>query len=147
MTNFNTTTIDTTGRAKDYLNQLNIMRDDIAFMQNKLQNLRDLADDSSASLNPIKVLSSKEDNAKGIIIENMIDLENEIEILVKEYYNLVNDIEEKISTIPDLKCKMVLFYRYIKNFTFDEIIYELKISRTSIFRFHSKGIKILDNIC
>lgn len=132
--------------ATEYLRQINFMRDEINFTKNKLQNLRELADDTSAALNPIKVRCSKEDNAKAIIIENMIDLENDLKDLLDEYCIFIKEVTSKISQIPNYNCKMVLFNRYIKNLTFDEIIYDIDLSRSSVFRLHNKGLKLLDDM-
>lgn len=131
-------------RVKSYLYRIKRMKEKIDYEERKLQRLRELTTNTSSNINPIKVYCTREDNAKAIIVEDIIDIENEFDEMVKTYSLVLGELEIKISSIADNNCRKILFYRYIRNYTFDEIIYEMKLSRASVYRLHAKGIGLIE---
>lgn len=126
---------------KTYLNQIFEAEKKIRFKSNRLIELKENATDVSAKpLGGDYVKSDKVNNKLGVTIEKYIDLEKEIDLLIKFKDCTEREIYEHISSLESIDEQMVLNYRYLNMMQFKEISNAMCYSLSHIYRLHRQAI-------
>lgn len=75
-----------------------------------------------------------------------LDLENSIKEDEAEIQGLKEELSSAIEKVKSPKYQAILFKRYIRNMTVDEIAEDLSYSESTVFRIHREAAKALEEI-
>lgn len=75
-----------------------------------------------------------------------LDLENSIKADEIEIQALKEELGEAIEKVKSPKYQAILYKRYIRNMSFDEICVDLSYSSRSVFRMHKEAAKALEEV-
>lgn len=73
-----------------------------------------------------------------------IDLERQIKNEIVQMTKTWSAIHDAINGLTDVDEKLVIRYRYIQGFSWDEISLEMNCSRANIYRLHDQGINKIE---
>ena len=78
------------------------------------------------------------------LVTQIVDLENK---KIKETDNLLKkrkEIEEKIRSVKDEKCQLLLKYRYLMNLTWEDVAEKMFFCYQYVFILHKKALGMID---
>jgi DNA-directed RNA polymerase specialized sigma24 family protein len=106
------------------------------------QNLREMAGSVSAiQYDKDRVQTSRNTDAPFVrTLEKLWELENKIATELETLSELKKQIRDVIEAVPDTDERMVLKYRYIHNYTWEQIGIELCADARTIRRWHGKAL-------
>nr|WP_289698143.1 RNA polymerase subunit sigma-70 [Enterocloster clostridioformis] len=127
---------------KEYLHQSYRLDQRIKSDTMEAQNLREMAGSVSAiQYDQDRVQSSRSTDAPFIrALEKLWELEKKIAAELETLSALKKQIREVIEAVPDTDERMVLKYRYIHNYTWEQIGVELSADARTIRRWHGKAL-------
>lgn len=73
-------------------------------------------------------------------VERIIEIKDELDRSVDEFVKLKNDIRKKINAVDDIKLRMLLEYRYIDGFTFEQIAVSMNYTYRNIIYMHGSAL-------
>ena len=128
--------------AKEYLKQAyridHRINSDIA----ELGRLREMSTSiSSPNLGDKVQISHSGDAPFMKCLERIYDLEARINDEIDLFVDLKNEIRSVIDTVPNTDERMVLRYRYIHNFTWEQISDELSADSRTVRRWHGQALQ------
>ena len=128
--------------AKEYLKQAyridHRINSDIA----ELGRLREMSTSISSPNLGEKVQASHSGDAPFMkCLERIYDLEERINDEIDLFVDLKNEIRSVIDTVPNTDERMVLRYRYIHNFTWEQIGDELSADSRTVRRWHGQALQ------
>lgn len=128
--------------AKEYLKQAyridHRINSDIA----ELGRLREMSTSiSSPNLGDKVQISHSGDAPFMKCLERIYDLEARINDEIYLFVDLKNEIRSVIDTVPNTDERMVLRYRYIHNFTWEQIGDELSADSRTVRRWHGQALQ------
>ena len=103
------------------------------------QNLREMAGSVSLS-NMIKTGADLKEHRGSLLTLESSDLEQRIARELEMLSDLKKQIREVIEAVPDTDERMVLKYRYIHNYTWEQIGTELCADARTIRRWHGNAL-------
>lgn len=128
-------------KVKEYLHQAYRLDKRIQSDIEEMECLREMATSVSSPSWDEKVQTSRSTDAKFVrCLERIIDLESKINAEVDNLVALKEQIRCVINEVADTDERMVLRYRYVHNFTWEQIGDELNADRTTVYRWHNTAL-------
>ena len=128
-------------KVKEYLHQAYRLDKRIQSDIEEMECLREMATSVSSPNWDEKVQTSRSTDAKfARCLERIIDLESKINAEVDNLIALKEQIRCVINEVADTDERMVLRYRYVHNFTWEQIGDELNADRTTVYRWHNAAL-------
>jgi Protein of unknown function (DUF1492). len=128
-------------KVKEYLHQAYRLDKRIQSDIEEMECLREMATSVSSPSWDEKVQTSRNIDAKFVrCLERIIDLESKINAEVDNLVALKEQIRCVINEVADTDERMVLRYRYVHNFTWEQIGDELNADRTTVYRWHNTAL-------
>ena len=129
---------------KEYWEQAERLRRRINRKINEIHVLRQRAEGMNGSSSNDMPRSSSPDRCKmEVTVFKIMALEQEVTEIQAEYDALLNDMEQRISSIDDADERDLLIKRYLEFKTWATIAAEFGYSEQSIYRLHARAVKKL----
>ena len=127
--------------AKEYLRQAYRLDQKINSDLDEMAALREMAASVSSPQLTERVQTSRNTDAPFVrCIEKIMDLERRINQEVDLLVDLKDEIWAVITTVEDTDERMVLKYRYVHNYTWEQIGNELHADSRTVRRWHGKAL-------
>ena len=127
--------------AKEYLRQAYRLDQKINSDLEEMAALREMAASVSSPQLTERVQTSRNTDAPFVrCIEKIMDLEHRINQEVDLLVDLKDEIRAVITTVEDTDERMVLKYRYVHNYTWEQIGNELHANSRTVRRWHGKAL-------
>ena len=128
--------------AKEYLRQAYRLDQKISSDLEEVASLREMSASVSSPQSTERVQTSKNTDAPFVrALEKIIDLEEHINKEVELLMELKKEIRVVITTVEDTDERMVLKYRYVHNYTWEQIGNELHADARTVRRWHGKALQ------
>lgn len=128
--------------AKEYLRQAYRLDQKISSDLEEVASLREMSASVSSPQLTERVQTSKNTDAPFVrALEKIIDLEEHINKEVEFLMELKKEIRVVITTVEDTDERMVLKYRYVHNYTWEQIGNELHADARTVRRWHGKALQ------
>lgn len=131
---------------KQYLSQLELFDKRI---QNKLaeeKQLRSLATSISSHMDSERIKASCNNDRIGDIVSKIVDVETELNALIKEYLDQRSEIIQTIEEITRVKPYEVVFKKFVEYKSLEEISKEMYCSVSYVKRLLTEGMEIIRKI-
>ena len=129
-------------KIKEYLHQAYRLDKRIQSNIEEMESLREMATSVSSPSWDEKVQTSRCEEAKFVrCVERIMDLERRINAEVDNLIALKEQIRYVINEVSNTDERMVLRYRYVHNFTWEQIGDALDADRTTVYRWHNAALK------
>ena len=76
-------------------------------------------------------------------VEKLGALEKKIDSKIDEWYEVRLDVEKAIHTVESDKFRLLLRYRYINGWTFEQIAVQMNYAYRNVTRLHGKAINLI----
>lgn len=127
---------------KEYLRQAYRLDQKINSDLEEVASLREMAFSISSPQLGERVQTSRSVDAPYVrCLEKMIALEEKINTEIDLFVELKKEIRAVISTVEDTDERMVLKYRYIHNYTWEQIGNELHADARTVRRWHGRALQ------
>ena len=128
--------------AKEYLRQAYRLNELIDSRITELERLRDYSTRlTSCSFEGERVSKSRSTEAPfARIIEKIVDLEKVINRDIDHYMNLKTEMNAAIDRVSNVDERLLLRYRYLNNYSWDDIAQLLNVSGRTVHRIHSSAL-------
>ena len=127
--------------AKEYLNQAYRLDQRINSKIAQVSDLNDLATKCTFTLTGMPHSPSKASSPMKKAITKIIDLQNEINDDIDRLVDLKAEIATVIKSVKNPDEQLILRYRYIHNFTWEQIGNEMYADSRTVRRWHSKALQ------
>lgn len=128
-------------RVKDYLHQAYRLDHRINSDIEEMARLREMATSVSSPVFGDKVQTSHSGEAPfARCIEKIMALEAQINAEIDTLVDLKEQIRAVIDKVPDTDERMVLRYRYVHNYTWEQIGNELNADKSTVRRWHGNAL-------
>ena len=126
---------------KEYLRQAYRLDQKINSDIEEVTRLREMAGSISSPKLGEKVQSSRSGDAPFVrCVEKILLLEDKINREIDTLVDLKSQMRDVIAAVPDTDERMVLWYRYIHNLTWEQIGNELNADQSTIRRWHGSAL-------
>jgi len=128
--------------AKEYLRQAYRLNELIDSRITELERLRDYSTRlTSCSFEGERVSKSRSTEAPfARIIEKIVDLEKVINRDIDRYVDLKTEMNAAIDRVSNVDERLLLRYRYLNNYSWDDIAQLLNVSGRTVHRIHSTAL-------
>jgi len=127
--------------AKEYLRQAYRLDQKINSDLEEVAALREMASSVSSPQLSDRVQTSRKGDAPFVrCLEKIIELEDKINKEIDLLVELKKEIRMVITTVEDTDERMVLKYRYVHNYTWEQIGNELHADARTVRRWHGKAL-------
>lgn len=128
--------------AKEYLRQAYRLNELIDSRITELERLRDYSTRlASSSFEGERVSKSRSTEAPfARIIEKIVDLEKVINRDITRYMDLKTEMNTAIDRVSNVDERLLLRYRYLNNYSWDDIAQLLNVSGRTVHRIHSSAL-------
>lgn len=127
---------------KEYLRQAYRLDQKISSDLEEVSALREMASSVSSPQLSERIQTSRKKDAPFVrSIEKIIDLEERINKEIDLLVELKKEIRTVITTVEDTDERMVLKYRYIHNYTWEQIGNELHADARTVRRWHGSALQ------
>ncbi len=127
---------------KEYLSQAYRLDQKISSDLEEVASLREMSASVSSPQLTERVQTSKNVDAPFVrVLEKIINLEGRINQEVELLMELKEQIRVVITTVEDTDERMVLKYRYVHNYTWEQIGNELHADARTVRRWHGKALQ------
>lgn len=127
--------------AKEYLRQAYRLDQKINSDLEEVAALREMASSVSSPQLSERVQTSRKGDAPFVrCLEKIIELEDKINKEIDLLVELKKEIRTVITTVEDTDERMVLKYRYVHNYTWEQIGNELHADARTVRRWHGKAL-------
>ena len=134
-------------RAKEFLRQAFCLDRRITSDINELKELRELAESISSPKLEERVQTSRPDSAPFVrSIEKIMDLEERIADEVDRLVEMKTEIRDLIDEVDDHDQRMLLRYRYIHFYTWEEISAEMNYGPRWVYILHGRALESVNSI-
>lgn len=130
--------------AKQFLRQAYKLNELIESDKEELENLRSLSESISGDMTQERVQTSASSDKIVNIIAKIVDLENEIHDEIEQLIALKKQIRDVINKLENINEKLVLKYRYLMFFQWEEICDKMHYSPRQIHRFHDSALENIE---
>ena len=130
--------------AKQFLRQAYKLNELIESDKEELENLRSLSESISGDMTQERVQTSTSSDKIVNIIAKIVDLENEIHDEIEQLIALKKQIRDVINKLENVNEKLVLKYRYLMFFQWEEICDKMHYSPRQIHRFHDSALENIE---
>lgn len=131
-------------KAKEYLQQLSRLN---VIIRQKMQEKADL----SSSYSSIGSTDTSKERVSGgaaagnagytRTVDRLIDLEKEIDREIDQYADLKHTIINQIQALPDPQHVDLLYQRYVKECTFEQIAVNMNYSIRNVYNLHGQALQ------
>lgn len=130
----------TSGEKKKYLAQY---RDNVREIARSLEDIKKWTSIAEGTQSPgcTSGSSGNNINKQQFAVEMIMDLRDKIEKQIAERIKLKDEIETVIGNVKDHRLQLILHYRYIDGWTFEQIAAEMNYSYVQICRIHGKALE------
>lgn len=127
--------------ARDYLFQAHRLDAMINADLREIDKLRELSTSISMSNEGERVQTTKSGLAPHVeIVEKIVDMEREVSDEIDLLVDLKREIRQAINTVKNDDERMVLYLRYLHNYTTPDIADEMYASDRTVRRWHQNGL-------
>lgn len=127
---------------KEYLRQAYRLDQKISSDLEEMEALREMASSISSPQLTERVQSSRPNDAPFVrCLEKILDLEDRINKEIDLLMELKKEIRSVITTVEDTDERMVLKYRYVHNYTWEQIGNELHADARTVRRWHGSALQ------
>lgn len=127
---------------KEYLRQAYRLDQKISSDLEEVALLREMVSSVSSPQMTERVQTSRNTDAPFVkALEKIVDLEEQINKEIDLLMELKKEIREVITTVDDTDERMVLKYRYVHNYTWEQIGNELHVDARTVRRWHGKALQ------
>ncbi len=127
--------------AKAYFGQAYRLDQRINSNMQELDKLRELSTSVSSPCFEEKFSGTRNTDPPFVkYVINIIDMERQINVELEKLVALKKEIRGVIDRVSNANEQMVLRYRYIHNFTWEQIGYELNADKSTVRRWHSMAL-------
>ncbi|BAL01368.1 hypothetical protein OBV_41690 [Oscillibacter valericigenes Sjm18-20] len=128
--------------AKEYLRQAYRLNELIDSRITELERLRDYSTRlTSCSFEGERVSKSRSTEAPfARMIEKIVDLEKVINRNINRYMDLKTEMNAAIDRVSNVDERLLLRYRYLNNYSWDDIAQLLNVSGRTVHRIHSSAL-------
>ncbi len=126
--------------AKEYLSQYKDLNDSINAKLEQVGELRRKAQTVSSGSSDGTHSSTPRDRI-GEITARIVDLEHEINEDIDRSIDLQREIRAAIATVPEVRLRTLLEYKYINLLTLDETAVRMNYSYPQICRLHGRALQ------
>lgn len=130
--------------AKQFLRQAYKLNELIESDKEELENLRSLSESISGDMTQERVQTSASSDKIVNIIAKIVDLENEIHDEIEQLIALKKQIRDVINKLENINEKLVLKYRYLMFFQWEEICDKMHYSPRQIHRFYDSALENIE---
>lgn len=128
--------------AKEYLRQAYRLDQKISSDLEEVASLREMSASVSSPQLTERVQTSRNTDAPFVrALEKIMDLEERINKEIDLLMELKKEIRAVITTVEDTDERMVLKYRYVHNYTWEQIGNELHADARTVRRWHGKALQ------
>lgn len=128
--------------AKEYLRQAYRLDQKISSDLEEVASLREMSASVSSPQLTKRVQTSKNTDAPFVrALEKIMDLEERINKEIELLMELKKEIRAVITTVEDTDECMILKYRYVHNYTWEQIGNELHADARTVRRWHGKALQ------
>lgn len=128
--------------AKEYLRQAYRLDQKISSDLEEVASLREMSASVSSPQLTERVQTSKNTDAPFVrALEKIMDLEERINKEIELLMELKKEIRAVITTVEDTDECMILKYRYVHNYTWEQIGNELHADARTVRRWHGKALQ------
>lgn len=128
--------------AKEYLRQAYRLDQKISSDLEEVASLREMSSSVSSPQLTERVQTSKDTDAPFVrALEKIMNLEEHINKEIELLMELKKEIRAVITTVEDTDERMVLKYRYVHNYTWEQIGNELHADARTVRRWHGKALQ------
>lgn len=128
--------------AKEYLRQAYRLDQKISSDLEEVASLREMSASVSSPQLTERVQTSRNTDAPFVrALEKIMDLEERINKEIDLLMELKKEIRVVITTVEDTDERMVLKYRYVHNYTWEQIGNELHADARTVRRWHGKALQ------
>lgn len=128
--------------AKEYLRQAYRLDQKISSDLEEVASLREMSASVSSPQLTERLQTSKNTDAPFVrALEKIMDLEERINKEIELLMELKKEIRAVITTVEDTDECMVLKYRYVHNYTWEQIGNELHADARTVRRWHGKALQ------
>ena len=124
---------------KDYLIRYRDNEREIRRLQNEIQRWKDSAYITSVKYTGAGGGTDGQDKLQ-VNVERLVRLQNRLTAQMRARIQLRDEIEDAIESVPDDRLQLLLRYRYIEGWTFEQIAVELNYSWRQICNLHGKAL-------
>lgn len=129
-------------KAKEYLHQAYRLDKRIQSNIEEMERLRELSTSVSSPSWGERIQTQRHTDALFVrYLERIEELQIKINDEVDHLVALKAEIRDVINKVTDIDERMVLRYRYVHNFTWEQIGDELNADRTTVYRWHNAALK------
>lgn len=128
---------------KRYLSQISVLNTKISNKLFEKFELKNMIGSISNTVKEVNVQSSRTSDHTADTICKLIDLEREIDALVDEFVDTKAHIIQQMEQL-DFKEYNLLFKRYVKQLTFEEIAKEAGYTKRHVCRMHTDALGIFE---
>lgn len=132
--------------AKQFLKQAYKLNEVIESDKEELETLRSLSESISGDMTQERVQTSASNDKLVNIISRIVDLENEIHDEIAQLIELKKQIRDVINQLEDVNEKLVLKYRYLMFFRWEDIYDKLNYSARQTHRIHDSALEKVELI-
>ena len=126
---------------KEYLSRAISLRTKIRSKIQQITELESLVTTLSATLNPIKVQTSKDEHKTENIVIKIAEYREELNNEVLIFFKVRDEIKESVDAVCNVDYKVLLELRYLVGMSWEDIAAEMNYSISYIFKLHSKALK------
>lgn len=130
---------------KEYLQQIEIMDSRIGNLLQQLESLRTLATRVTASYGGEKTSSSPNPQKMAVAVYRIVDLSESINEEIDKFIDLKTEIINMINKIDNADYINILYARYFKYETWEQIANELHYSYQWVCVLHGRALNVLAN--
>lgn len=130
--------------AKQFLRQAYKLNELIESDKDELENLRSLSTSIAGDMTQERVQTSASSDKIVNIVARIVDLENEIHDEIEKLITLKKQIRDVINKLENVNEKLVLKYRYLMFFQWEEICDKMHYSPRQIHRFHDSALENIE---
>jgi len=132
--------------AKEYLNRISVLEDEIKRKQQRCRTLRDVAMNTSVNNSNDVVQTTRDKNPLEKILTKVIDLDREIEADEARLVDLKAEVWEQLDKLTDERHKRILWIHYAERKTWNKVAGEMYVSRRHMLRLHKDALDEFDKI-
>lgn len=125
---------------KQYLSQIERMDKSIQNKLSEIYQLKTLATNITVATDNERVQTSGGKDRVGGIVSKFVDAENESKKIIDEYIEKRKRIINQIDSMPQTNHYQVLFSKYVKYKTLDQIAEEMNYSWRQVARIHGSAL-------
>lgn len=125
---------------KEYLNQANNIERRIRILKREIEKMRELSTSVSVKCDGDRVQKSSAYDPLAVTVTNIIEREEMLSGLIKQYIEKKEILESQISMMNNRFYSDVLYGKYVAGLSFNDLSLQIGRDRRHTIRIHNKAI-------